>query len=608
MREHRLPPDDFMPAPNDGYDYLTARALVQEPPGRALEDVISASMLRTSKRRFDDRKLADRTTPSPPPTDEDMYSYDSTTPPLYYDETEGIPMNMDGELLKGPQPSFPAGRSTDDAADYRVLRPFTRSIITKLEKTLAIMHNVRIAASFYLSDSSAASAADGRGRSVSARRTGPQPPRTPGLRPRGRPRKTPAPEPAVPAVERGQGGSTNVVSEVKRGKAPLRQKGPSKAVASEPVVIPATPVPVALRGRRRKSATPSNYSADVKTAPPTSDEKEEVIPDTEADGISQSSEANARKRPRQAEAGRHPRGRASSVKMEDLSADELVQAARKAHRRIPKTEDVHTGMGEEAKEEGEAPPPPKRFKRPSQQMSRWNLRDWSDVLGAAALAGFSPQVLARTRERCSQLFDGQNMTLYTIEGAKAQNQGPIKTRVSKLAPPPPTARYRRTGDDDDNDEDDGPLPGAAVHLIRPFRRYNEWWTAGPRYPALARPAADEAKHRTSELFCTFAGCERAERGFLRRDNLMRHLSVVHAQTAADLRRLERAGALEGPLDRHGAVHIDGYLQPVRLLRGDRVPDVRPRLTRAEREARKRTRREEEEEEGFPEVVYGSESS
>lgn len=44
------------------------------------------------------------------------------------------------------------------------------------------------------------------------------------------------------------------------------------------------------------------------------------------------------------------------------------------------------------------------------------LRDWSEVLGSAALVGFSPNVIARATQRCADLF-GENMIMRTmVEG------------------------------------------------------------------------------------------------------------------------------------------------------------------------------------------------
>ncbi|KAI4268735.1 MAG: hypothetical protein LQ337_007681 [Flavoplaca oasis] len=47
------------------------------------------------------------------------------------------------------------------------------------------------------------------------------------------------------------------------------------------------------------------------------------------------------------------------------------------------------------------------------------LRDWSDVLGVASVSGFPPDVVARTAERCSNLFDESIVFRTLYEGKKS---------------------------------------------------------------------------------------------------------------------------------------------------------------------------------------------
>lgn len=53
---------------------------------------------------------------------------------------------------------------------------------------------------------------------------------------------------------------------------------------------------------------------------------------------------------------------------------------------------------------------------PKESISRLGLRDWSDVLGLAALTGWDQDVIARAGKRCSQLF-GEDMGFRTFLGA-----------------------------------------------------------------------------------------------------------------------------------------------------------------------------------------------
>ncbi|ERS96458.1 hypothetical protein HMPREF1624_07370 [Sporothrix schenckii ATCC 58251] len=72
-------------------------------------------------------------------------------------------------------------------------------------------------------------------------------------------------------------------------------------------------------------------------------------------------------------------------------------------------------------------------------MARWPLRDWTDVLGAAALSGgFSPEVLARTSQRCADLF-GQRMAVDTLAGVGAEPRS-VESSVENSAVPPSVTR------------------------------------------------------------------------------------------------------------------------------------------------------------------------
>ena len=55
------------------------------------------------------------------------------------------------------------------------------------------------------------------------------------------------------------------------------------------------------------------------------------------------------------------------------------------------------------------------------KMKQLKLRDWSDVLGMAALTGWDPNVVQRAAERCSRLF-GEDMLFRTFEEATAKEQ------------------------------------------------------------------------------------------------------------------------------------------------------------------------------------------
>lgn len=55
-----------------------------------------------------------------------------------------------------------------------------------------------------------------------------------------------------------------------------------------------------------------------------------------------------------------------------------------------------------------------------ERVGRWALRDWREVLGAAALSGFDAEVVARAAERCANLF-GEKMDLLTMEEGRHEH-------------------------------------------------------------------------------------------------------------------------------------------------------------------------------------------
>ncbi|EFW98832.1 hypothetical protein CMQ_4684 [Grosmannia clavigera kw1407] len=138
-------------------------------------------------------------------------------------------------------------------------------------------------------------------------------------------------------------------------------------------------------------------------------------------------------------------------------------------------------------------------------MSRWRPRDWSDVLGAAALAGFEADVVARTAQRCADLF-GQSMALDTLGGEEGERGGV----VGKKKRQPGRTAHRRT-----------------VYRPRP----EETITADGQPPPPLVVYVPARKTEYEPICCPIADCPRADEGFARRTNLVRHLRIVHGAIA-----------------------------------------------------------------------------
>ena len=69
-------------------------------------------------------------------------------------------------------------------------------------------------------------------------------------------------------------------------------------------------------------------------------------------------------------------------------------------------------------------------------------------------------------------------------------------------------------------------------------------------------------------FCHIRDCSRAARGFPRRGNLARHLRLVHGIEASTM-----PVDVDSEDEMYGAVHIDGFLKPIRMRKGWRGGDL-----------------------------------
>ncbi|EEP77895.1 predicted protein [Uncinocarpus reesii 1704] len=121
---------------------------------------------------------------------------------------------------------------------------------------------------------------------------------------------------------------------------------------------------------------------------------------------------------------------------------------------------------------------------------RLGLRDWSDVLGIASMAGWSDPAVMRAARRCADLFE-QNMVFRRLDEGKVQlEQAEDGTAVWN---------YVESGEDED---------GLTVEDDQPTSKYID-------------------KPRDYELFCPVEECKRHKQGFSRKWNLDQHLKKKH---------------------------------------------------------------------------------
>ncbi|OAA41140.1 RNA polymerase I specific transcription initiation factor [Beauveria brongniartii RCEF 3172] len=238
------------------------------------------------------------------------------------------------------------------------------------------------------------------------------------------------------------------------------------------------------------------------------------------------------------------------------------------------------------------------------KIRRWGLRDWSDVVGAAALAGFPPQVIARTTQRCANLF-GQGMAFTQIDEAPAARAS-ASVRTTTYRP----ERIRLSSSPSDSDEDNSDAesePRASLRQRRIASRQaslarssREASTGTPRrgrpvaaatsphspQPGGSSRSCSRSRSRSRShsaagiLFCPVASCDRAAAGFTRGTNLRRHMRLVHPERDQDA--VGGGGAAEdedSEDETMGAVHVDGFLRTINPGKGWRGEDVLSRKRR-----------------------------
>ncbi|KAK4135848.1 hypothetical protein BT67DRAFT_336312, partial [Trichocladium antarcticum] len=208
--------------------------------------------------------------------------------------------------------------------------------------------------------------------------------------------------------------------------------------------------------------------------------------------------------------------------------------------------------------------------RKKKDLTRWGLRNWRDVIGAAAIAGFSPDVIARAAQRCATLFR-EDMVLHTLHEQPASSD---KVGVE-------TVRYVPGGALPSSSEDDDDSADELLQRRTVSRQSSARPSAAPSPgPAAEAPGLRRSRSGTPGVFylCSFPHCPRAIDGFPRRMNLVRHLKTIHGKDAAD-------GEQDSADEMDGGVHVDGFLQPIKIRRGWRAEDKRARPARARKRAR-----------------------
>ncbi|TDZ27519.1 hypothetical protein C8034_v009727 [Colletotrichum sidae] len=270
--------------------------------------------------------------------------------------------------------------------------------------------------------------------------------------------------------------------------------------------------------------------------------------------------------------------------------DMLIRIAREQKKRIPFSSDEegvpvqapvqaldvkqsieqHDTEGEEPRSSSprkkrEPVPPENKIKWREHMLGQWGLRDWSDVMGAAAISGFKPEVIARATQRCADLF-GQGMDMQTLHEGPAV-KGPKARRVRYLPSQHPREALESSSEEKEEEEEE------TVVVRRRQRSAGRDSVPPPSGSERERTPGTPGRARSSSrsssvgvFYCTVAGCPRAEEGFGKRANLERHVARVHPG-----RKVEVDEESDGEM--FGAVHVDGFMKPIRARKGWRAEDT-----------------------------------
>lgn len=99
-----------------------------------------------------------------------------------------------------------------------------------------------------------------------------------------------------------------------------------------------------------------------------------------------------------------------------------------------------------------------------------------------------------------------------------------------------------------------------------------------------RRRTSSARPPAQPFFCSVNTCARSTQGFSRRVHLARHMNLVHGER---VERPHQGETLEAQSqdEMFGAVHVDGFLRPIKTRKGWRAEDITKRSGRSRSRSR-----------------------
>ncbi|KAM3069177.1 hypothetical protein ACMFMG_010697 [Clarireedia jacksonii] len=179
-----------------------------------------------------------------------------------------------------------------------------------------------------------------------------------------------------------------------------------------------------------------------------------------------------------------------------------------------------------------------------------SLRDWSEVLGSAALVGFSPDVIARATQRCANLF-GESMTMRTM----IERPVDVKVVDHLVEYHPDMVPDLESVDDKtsfNSSEDEASISTSD--------------TAGIMH------TKDSSSVNRKSYYCPNTKCHANKSGFETSAKLLKHVKAEHKMSKKRMEEL----MIDSDDEMDGAVHVDRFLKPISGKRGWRGFDTRER--------------------------------
>ncbi|TLS29596.1 hypothetical protein PpBr36_00667 [Pyricularia pennisetigena] len=627
LRSHLVPRDyELMSgsASGDPLDSYTLRRTVvleegSSRPAAALEDLLCATMIRTATDRFRRRQALGHVDsennpicqhdhqerPGSPGGQSEGGEWPNSSPPSAQLHLSSPPLASPTHAIEDR--TYIPSAATDDDKSHALLRPAARRILDSLDATLLRLHDARVCATMDLSETSGTSSSEQEEKTEPSEHES----ATSGSRKRkrGRPRsKNPIVRPKFMEPEKPGRGNKRRVGRPRRVYVPLDGETENEML-----------IRVAKERHER--------------IPVFSDSKENSCRETSTDGGSTDKKPAKSKSSRskgsvilklEGETERQYQVRVARTKHlklpEFLSDDEDApqDATQSPRQDVLKTELSSEMEVDEKLTTDEAAE--RKIRQKKKTMSRWPLRNWSDVVGAASLAGFSPAVVARVTQRCANLF-GQSMEMHTI------TEAPVAGRRKRKRTGMVTKEYRPGGSLSETSLTSGGEDGSDTHsktsdgsasLIKMQRLRSLSREPALRGDVIVGSSSDDGSDRKAiargrgrrassaaaadaGFFCPHAACSRFIKAFTRRDNLARHMNLVHGEANPGYGQSRSRSQSRGPAqndqdggeddefeggedsadEMDGAVHVDGFLKPIKIRQGWRAEDFTKRRDKGE---------------------------